>query len=372
MTPSHSLRICAASVCAATFFLAGAAISRAEQAAPPAPTEASPSSAITTAEDAYEYLTGLRRPLSEAEAERVEALIRAARAENSADMRWPIALAILSRSRTIADGESLTREAIQNAANSADAWYAFAVYLNSTGSSQPTMEQVERTRAAVKALENALVLEPAHAGALEMAVEYYATAPASAGGDREKAIMLSDRMMADEAIRWRGAELRALICMVGRDWDGFDRWSEQAILWATTPAAERDARMQQALIHLSFNQNYEKALALSEPFAQPGLPEADRFSFVVGQAAYRLGRYDLAAEHYRRVIEAGDPPPNALLDLSDCLRREGDLEGAIAMIDRFLERFPAHPRERDVRLTRSALDTQLQQRKQAEQPPPAE
>jgi uncharacterized protein HemY len=113
--------------------------------------------------------------------------------------------------------------------------------------------------------------------------------------------------------------------------------------------------MQQALLYLNFKRDFEGALRLASPFAEAGAPDADRFSFIVGQAAYRLSDFELARTHLQRVVDAGDPPPNVLLELADCQQRAGDLAGALASIELYLERFPGHPKVVDAKMFRNRV-----------------
>ena len=344
------------------------------QESPPAAAE-SDASRLATPEAAFEFLTGLFRPLSQSEVERVEKMLRAAMASDPDDLRWPVAITLLSRyTPNISDAAPLARRVVETDPTSPNSWFALGVYLSTGGSSTPTMEQVERTKAAIKSIDNAINLDPTHVGALEMAAEYYTSAPAGAGGSRTRAIDLTDALMTIKPVRWRGAELRARICMVTQDWEGVDEWFARAIEWAPEREIERDLRMQQALLYVNFRHEFEGAKALALPYADDGSPDSDRFSFVVGQAAYRLGDCDLARTHYLRVIAAGDPPPNAMLELADCLQRAGELEAAVDMIDQFLQRFPGHPKERDVKLTRNTIQTLIAARAQTDSgtaPPPS-
>jgi tetratricopeptide (TPR) repeat protein len=322
---------------------------------PTAPTAPEPAM-LGSAEDALEFLNGLYRPLSDAQVLDAERVVRAALAKNPDDARWPAALALLRRySPDIADGEAMARRAVESAPGDARSWFALGVYLSTGGSKLPTTEQADRTRAAIGAIERALSIDPSHPGALEMAAEYYSTAPTSAGGSREKSIAMTDRMMAIETIRWRGAELRARVAMVARDWAGVDDWFGKAIGWAPDAGIERELRVQQALLYLNFKRDYEAAMRMALPYAEAGAPDGDRFSFIVGQAAYRMSDFDLARTHHQRVVDAGDPPPNVLLELADCQQRSGDLEGALASIDLYLARFPEHPRQLDAKMFRNRL-----------------
>ena len=334
------------------------AMSRAQDAPPAAAEPEAPR--LATPEAAYEFLTGLFRPLTQTEVERVERMLRDAMAAHPDDPRWPTAIVLLSRyTPNISDAAPLARRVVETNPTSPNSWFALGVYLSTGGSATPTMEQVERTKAAIKSIDNTINLDATHVGALEMAAEYHTSAPAGAGGSRTRAIELTDAMMAIKPVRWRGAELRARICMVTQDWEGVDEWFARGIEWAPDQTIERDLRMQQALLYLNFRREYEGALQLALPYADDGHVDADRFSFVVGQAAYRLGDCDLAITHYQRVLDAGNPPPNAMLELADCLQRGGQLEAAAEVIERFLERFPGHPKERDVKLTLNTIRTMI-------------
>jgi len=278
----------------------------------------------------------------------MEAMLRGAMEAHPEDARWPASIALLTRYKSgISDAEVLARRALQAAPQETYAWFALGVYLSTGGSRMPSAEQAERTRAAIGAVERVLAIDPEHPGALEMAAEYYTTAPPSAGGDRVRAADLTDRLMKLEAFRWRGAELRARICMVTKDWDGVDEWFGKGIEWAPDEATRRELRMQQALLYLNFRNDYERAIRLAEPYAEKGAPDADRFSFVIGQAAYRLGDCVLAIEHDTRVVEAGSPPPNTLRELAACQEQTGDLKGAIRTLELFITRFKGHPNEKD-------------------------
>lgn len=330
---------------------------------------------LDTPEAAYEFLTGLLRPFSQSEVKRVEKMLRAAMAADPDDMRWPTAITLLSRySQNISDAAPLARRVVEIDPTSPNSWFALGVYLSTGGSSLPTEEQVERTKAAIRSIERTLILDPTHVGALEMVAEYHTSVPAGAGGSRTRAIELTDAMMAIPSVRWRGAELRARICMVTQDWEGVDLWFARGIEWAPDTTIERDLRMQQALLYINFRHEYEGALALALPYANDGQPDSDRFSFVVGQSAYRLGDCDLAVTHYQRVIAAGNPPPSAMLELAECLQRTGDLQAAVDTINAFLNRFPGHPKERDVKLTRNTLQSLIAaqaQTKPGAAPPPS-
>lgn len=324
-------------------------------AEPATPSPAEPAM-LGSAEAVLEFLNGLYRPLTSAQVIDAERVVREAIAADPGDARWASAIALLRRySQTITDAEAMARRAVEAAPGAAHSWFALGVFLSTGGSKLPTVEQADRTRAAIGAIERALSIDPAHPGALEMAAEYYTTAPTSAGGSRERAIAMTDRMMAIEAIRWRGAELRARVTMVARDWAGVDEWFTKAIGWATDSAIERDLRVQQALLYLNFKRDFEGALRLASPYAEAGAPDGDRFSFIVGQAAYRLSDFELARKHYLRVVDAGDPPPNVLLELADCQQRAGDLEGALSSIELYLTRFPDHPRQIDAKMFRNRL-----------------
>jgi hypothetical protein len=205
---------------------------------------------------------------------------------------------------------------------------------------------------------------------MEMAIEFYSSAPASAGGNRDKAIELCDRMMALEPIRWRGAELRARTCMVVKDWTGVDEWFAKGIAWATDPGVARELHRQHALLYVNFAKDYPRAIAIATPFAEPGAPDADRFSFVIGQAAYRMNDCELAMIHDRRVVDAGDPPPSVLMELADCQERTGDLAGAASTLELFATRFKGHAKEEQVLISLNRLRAALKSRGIETPPPP--
>jgi len=322
-----------------------------------APTGAASSAnaTVSTPEEALAVLVTAARPITVAEATQAEAMFRAAMAADPKDMRWPAGIAMLTRYKDgITDGVALARHAVEADPTGANGWFGLGIALINDRADN-TADKIQRSRAAIDAIERAIACDPSHPGALGMAAEYYISVPPSAGGNRDRAILLTDRMMTMESVRCRGAELRARMSLIDKDWAGVDEWYDKGIAWAPNPDVARELHRQHAVLYLTFAKDYHRAIELATPFATPGAPDAHRFSFIIGQAAYRLGDCDTAITQYQRVVDSGEPLPVVLTELADCQEKRGDIAGAIRSLELFATTFKGNPNEEQVLISLNRL-----------------
>lgn len=297
-------------------------------------------------------------PLDESRRTDARAALDAARRQDPANARWPLALGVLSiAERAPADARSLLERSIALDATIADAHYWHATAIFSTINDAGMLAKGRLAGQGRSALERAIELDPDYIAARIALAEFYRNAPGIAGGSMRKAQQQAESLLTIEGGQPHGHRLLGAIAMSEKQWADAERHYSAAVEASTT-----DRERSSVLVSLGYG------LLLEKKDASAALPhlrrayelragDADTTTlFLYGRALAETGACADAIPLLERAVALNADAKNTRLTLADCYAKQGRRADAVSQYEEFIRRFPSDDLTRQAR--RSLRDLQ--------------